>query len=584
MFTAPLRSLRRRMTAAALIAFALSATLTAIPAVASPADKVSLADLDITGLQQLLTEGTLTSVDLVTMYEARIAAYDDDPESGIAAVIALNPDAISDAGTLDAERAAGAVRGPLHGIPVLIKDNIDVAGMPTTGGSNALRDFVPNIDSTQVAMLREAGAIILAKTNLHEFATGITTLSSLGGQTRNPYDLTRDPGGSSGGTAAGVASAFAPAGLGSDTGGSVRIPASHNSLVGLRPTFGLSSRHGVLPISYSQDSVGPIATTVRDVALLMDATVGADPKDRATQVSQRDAVESYVDALSKTTLDGATIGLVVNPEFLGTGTESEQQTTTVIRAAVAELEGRGAMVSEVTLPDEIVKNLTGDAIPFYEARRDMNAYFAEEDASFPAELAALAEPLDTLTVSDLVASGDVGEVVAPLLAAADGITLPSADYDGLLAIRDDLQASVATFFAEGEYDALVYPSLRQPGAPLGDAPPKKEAADLVGIIGYPAISVPAGVTSDGMPVGLELLGTPFSEAALLGYAYDYEQATHHRVPPTSVPALAGEEITLSPAETGSAPVGLIVTICVLALLVVLAAVVIVLRRRSRTVS
>jgi amidase len=287
--------------------------------------------------------------------------------------------------------------------------------------------------------------------------------------------------------------------------------------------------------------------------------------------------------LSKTTLDGATIGLIVNPEFLGTETESEQQTTVVIRAAVAELEGRGATVIEVTLPDEIVKNLTGDAIPFYEARRELNAYFAEEDASFPAELAALTEPLDALTVSDLVASGQVGDVVAPLLGAADEITLPSADYDGLLAIRDDLQVAVAKFFADGEYDALVYPSLRQPGAPLGDAPPKKEAADLVGIIGYPAISVPAGVTSDGMPVGLELLGTPFTEAALLGYAYDYEQATHHRLPPTSVPALSSDEITLTPAEPGS-PVGLIVTICALALLVVMAAVVIVLRRRNRTVS
>ena len=215
-----------------------------------------------------MDEGRLTSVALVQFYLARIAEYDDE----INAMISINPDAIRDAAILDLERAAGTIHGPLHGIPIVLKDNIGTADMPTTAGSLSLDGFIPVADATQVARLREAGAIILGKTNLHEFARDITTVSSLGGQTHNPYDLTRNPGGSSGGTGAALAAEFASAGLGTDTCGSIRIPSAHNHLYGLRPTVGLTPTDGVIPLSFTEDTVGPLARTVIDLAIVLDVT------------------------------------------------------------------------------------------------------------------------------------------------------------------------------------------------------------------------------------------------------------------------------------------------------------------------
>ncbi len=209
---------------------------------------------------------------------------------------------------LDRERAAGKVRGPLHGIPIVVKDNFDTADMPTTGSSIALATYRPARDAYQVARLRAAGAIVVGKTNLHELASGIVTVSSLGGQTRNPYDPSRNPGGSSGGTGAAIAANFAAGGLGTDTCGSIRIPASHNSLVGLRPSAGLSSRAGVIPLSHTQDVAGPLARTVRDVALLLDATVGVDPADPATTAGRGRTPRTYVDGLADIESQGCAAG------------------------------------------------------------------------------------------------------------------------------------------------------------------------------------------------------------------------------------------------------------------------------------
>src|SRR5437763_8504333 len=252
---------------------------------------------------------TVSSRQLVVAYLARIAAYDQEGPR-LNAMVTLNPRALDAAKALDDERASGRVRGPLHGIPVVVKDNYDTRDLPTTGGSIALTGYSPERDAFQVRKLRDAGAVIIGKTNLHELARGITTISSISGQTRNPYDPARNPGGSSGGTGAAVAASFAAAGMGSDTCGSIRIPAANNNLFGLRGTLGLSSRDGIIPLSHTQDIGGPLARTVMDLATMLDITVGVDPADDTTAASAGHVPKSYRDALTADALKGVRIGVV----------------------------------------------------------------------------------------------------------------------------------------------------------------------------------------------------------------------------------------------------------------------------------
>ncbi len=234
-------------------------------------------------IQSAMEEGRVTSVQLVDLYLARIEAYDQKGPA-LNSILRINPNARSVAEGLDRERAESGARGPLHGIPMILKDNYDTVDMPTTAGSIALAGLVPHDDGFQVRKLREAGAIVLAKANMHELARGITSISSLGGQTRTPYDPSRNPGGSSGGTGASVAASFAAVGIGSDTCGSIRIPSAHHNLVGLRPTKGLSSIDGIIPLSHTQDTGGPLARSVVDLAIVLDATVGPDAADDATRI------------------------------------------------------------------------------------------------------------------------------------------------------------------------------------------------------------------------------------------------------------------------------------------------------------
>ena len=264
--------------------------------------------------------GTVTSRDLVEKYLARIRAYDQDGPQ-LNAMIALNPRALEEADALDAERRAGRVRGPLHGIPIVVKDNYATVGMPTTAGSQALGGFQTGRDAFMVKKLKDAGAVIIGKTNLHELAYGITTISSAGGQTRNPYDPTRNPGGSSGGTGAAVAASFAAAGMGTDTCGSIRNPASENSLWGLRGTAGLSSRDGIVPLAHSQDIGGPLARTVTDLLLMLDFTVGFDAADETTRGSESHIPRSYGGSVGDAGLGDVKIG-VLTPLF-GTAPEDD---------------------------------------------------------------------------------------------------------------------------------------------------------------------------------------------------------------------------------------------------------------------
>ena len=320
-------------------------------------------------LQTALAGGRVTSARLVELYLDRIRAYDQvGPRLNV--VLHLNVNATREARDLDAERKRRGPRGPLHGIPVLLKDNFDTRDMPTTGGSLALSGVVPAEDAYQVKRLRQAGAVILGKVNLHELALGLTTVSSLGGQTLNPYDVTRSPGGSSGGSGVAAAASFAAVTLGTDTSGSIRIPSSHNSLVGLRPTAGLSSRAGIIPFGHTQDTGGPMARSVSDVAIVLDATAGYDPADPVTALGKGRIPTAYTSALRADALSGARVGVL--REFFGTAPEDEP-VAAIVRQAVEDMKARGATAVDIVVPN-LTQQLTASSLLTQELKFDLRDY------------------------------------------------------------------------------------------------------------------------------------------------------------------------------------------------------------------
>ncbi|TDB81364.1 amidase [Actinomadura sp. KC216] len=505
---------------------------------AAPADIAEwVVEMDATELRGLLASGRVTSVQLVKAYQARIDAYEqayaDQP--GVNAVIRRDPTAIADAARLDAERRQGRVRGPLHGIPLLIKDNYDTEDLPTSNGSLALRHWRTPDDAEQVRRLRAAGAIILAKTNLHEFASGVETISSLGGQTRNPYDQTRNPGGSSGGTGAGVAAGFGAAGLGSDTCGSIRSPAAHNSLVGLRPSQGLSSRDGIAPLSDTQDTGGPMAKSVGDIALILDATAGYDPDDPSTKASIGRIPRTYTTALDDTALVNARIGVFT--DYLSTSGPA-QATTALVRAATEDMASQGATIVDVPAQPALMSAVDASWVFVDEMERDLNRYLAAPGSRFPRSLARLEPPSDIVTLADIVTSGQVTPTVLERLKERLGTsTGPQDAYRQKLVRRAQAQQLLHNLMKQHDLDALVYPAVSRQAAPIGQPQEGLRVCALAANTGFPALTIPAGFTSDGMPVGVELLGRPFSEPKLLGLGFDYQQATQHRRPPASTPPL-----------------------------------------------
>ncbi|WP_020674206.1 amidase family protein [Amycolatopsis nigrescens] len=524
-----------RRLVAILLAASLLVTLVATPAYASrtPVDVVGLGVAD---LRVLLDQRKVTSLQLVGEYLRRTAAYENAyaGQPGVNAVIAVNPRARAEAVRLDVERRLGHSRGPLHGIPIVLKDNYDTRDLPTTSGSVALRDLRPDRDATQVRRLRDAGAIILAKTNLHEFAISITTISSLGGQTRNPYDQGRHPGGSSGGTAAAVAAGFAPAGMGTDTCGSIRIPAAHNNLVGLRPTLGLSSRAGIAPLAGTQDTAGPLASSIRDIALLLDATAGYDPADPVTEAAKGRIPAGYQSTLRPDSLRGKRIGVFT--DNFG-GSPAEQLTNGVVRAAIADMAALGAQVIELGRQPEVVDSAAKANRVRDEFERDLNGYLAGSAGGRPSSLARLEPPRDEVTLADIATSGQVTPTVLSTL--RDWVAsppLPNPAYQEKLRQRDILRTGLTALITANGLDGIVYPTVNEPPTPIGTTQSYANCR-LAGYSGFPALSVPAGFTAAGLPVGVELLGLPFSEPDLLAMGYAYEQATRHRMPPASTPPL-----------------------------------------------
>ncbi|MBK6867644.1 MAG: amidase [Burkholderiales bacterium] len=483
----------------------------------------------IQATQAALLAGQVTCVQLAEQYLARIAAY-DVAGPGLNAMLAINPALMQEAAALDhARRAAPQDLPPLHGVAVAVKDNLNLRGLPTTGGVRALADLRARHDAFVVARLRAAGAMIIGKTNLHEFALAGLTVSSLKGQTRNPYELGRTPGGSSGGSGVAVAASLALVGIGTDTGQSIRSPASALALVGLRPTRGLVSRGGVMPGSVTQDTVGPLARTAEDAARLLDAIAGFDVDDPSSAACVGQVPASYTAQLKGDALAGARIG-VLRQMF---GTEDRHaEVNRVVLAAADAMAGLGATLLDINVPE--LDALTADQVTAdYEMRAAFDRYLAGMDTTAA-----------TRSLEAIVAGGDFHpSVAANLRAALDGQGMADPAYAQIFVRRDQLRTALLLVMARHQLDAILYPHQKILVVPVDAEAQTERNGVLSNATGMPAISFPAGFSAPneqapaGVPIGVELLGRDWSEARLLAYAHAFELATRTRVPPFSTPRL-----------------------------------------------
>ena len=490
-----------------------------------------LEEATVDSIHAACRDGSLTATELVERYLARIDAYDRKGPA-LRAFITVNPSAIDEAARLDAEYQSrqGKV-GPLHGIPIVLKDNFNTRDLPTTGGSVAMKNSRPSADAFTVDRMRRAGAIVLGKTNLQELARGGVSLSSLGGQVLNPYDLTRTPGGSSGGTGVALAANMAVLGAGSDTGQSIRSPASANSLVGIRPTRGLVSRAGVMPNSCTQDEVGPLARTVRDAALLLDVMAGYDPMDPITALGVGKRPASYVAALAGATLQCVRIGALAN---VYGQEERHAEVNRVMDQVMRTMEAQGATVVRFDLPasfDKLAANVSTDR---FEASAAFDQYLAELGAGPP--VASFRQ-----LVASKTATPDVQKTMEAELAIQDGLNDPT--YRERTMNREKLRILLAAKMADLQLDAILYPLQRVLVAPTGQPDQPERNGVLSHGTGFPAVTFPAGFSTPssnapiGVPIGAEILGLDYSEPKLLSIAHAFEQAAKVRKPPVSTPAL-----------------------------------------------
>ena len=520
---------------ALLLAAILIPAVQAVGAVPAGAQTFQIEEATIAQVREAMAAGRLTCRQLVQGYLDRIAAYDERGPA-LNAIAALNPRALEEADRKDAALRAGGPTGPLHCVPILLKDQVETSDLPTTYGSALFADFVPRRDATIVTRMKEAGAIILAKTNMGEFASRY--VGSGFGVIRNAYDPTRNPSGSSGGTGAGLAANFGLVGIGEDTGGSIRGPAAVHALVGLRPTLPLVSRFGMMPANPTTDTMGPLARTVMDAAILLDAIAGYDPSDPVTAAAWGNVPQSYTEGLDEGALRGARIGVIRTPMDANADPSSAdyQKVKAVIDQALADLVAQGAEVIEVRIPELDRANATY-ALNVFETEAATDAYLAQHPNA----------PFRTLRA--LLLEGRIVPWRATGLAASLGRSTQDPGYLEYVLARDEIRQGVLLAMADQRLDALAYATFDHPPSPIAaDAETNPAPADRYGlgdnrmlspVLGFPALTVPAGFTPEGLPVGLELLGRPWSEARLLGFAFAYEQATQRRRPPPTTPALAG---------------------------------------------
>lgn len=488
-------------------------------------------EASIASIHHALSSHTATIYAIVQAHLARIAVFNP----AVNALISLSPDSLSEAGALDRRLERGDVSPathPLLGIPVLLKDNFDAAGSPTTGGCLALRDSIPTEDAPVVKALRDAGAIILGKANMHELALEGLSVSSLGGQTRNPFDQKRTPGGSSGGSAAAVALSFAVLATGTDTMNSLRNPASANSLFSVRPTRGLVDRTGIIPISTIQDAAGPMGRCVEDVATMLQVMkdVPCDPQDSATAPAP-DGVRAinYLDGIREGSLQGKRFG-VLRGFFDRTESEETRPVNAAMHRMIGDLASFG--IEMIDIDDEvydasrILRELDTQA---YLYRQEMNSYLQRPQLGgrHPTTLDEIHAGRDFLVIPSQY------EFVKRSLLSSSS----KAGFDTILEAVEELKDSVAKTLRSHQLDALIYPQQKHLVVKVGARSQSGRNGILGALTGFPVIAIPAGFSDpsadapESVPIGMEMLGRPWTEAELLQMAWQIEQATQVRRPP-----------------------------------------------------
>lgn len=488
----------------------------------NPRKSDELADLSIHQLSQMIRNGDITSRQLVEIYLERIQKFDGKERINSYITVAEEA-ALKQAEELDMLAKKKQFKGILHGIPMAIKDNLDTKDIKTTGGSKILSDWRPPEDAQVVQKLKEAGAIILGKTNLHEFAFGITTNNPHYGPTRNPYDFSRIPGGSSGGSGAATAAALCAGSIGTDTGGSVRIPAALCGVVGLKPTLGRVGRGGLMSLSFTRDVIGPITRTVMDSAIILEAIAGKDPRDPE---SSSDPVPRY-SMLSNDGLKGKKFGVpkkyffeVIHPE-----------TQKVMDEAILAIQNRGGLIKEVEVKHMDLATPTGFNIVLAECIYLMEEYLKVFDPQ-----ATLDKYLDQL-------GPDVKGVLGSQKGTPESRPVPGYVYSK--SVREDRNKMIAGFEeAMHDLDALLLPTTPLPASKIGEDVEIEldgekvntfltfiRNCDPISVAGYPAISVPAGYSTTGLPIGLQIVTRPWEEEKLFNLAYSFEQATKVRKAP-----------------------------------------------------
>jgi amidase len=503
--------------------------LLAGPVDAGGFDVLGYEEATIADIQAAFKAKTLTCRTLVQMYLDRIDTY-DKKGAALNAIVVINPDALKTADALDAKFAQSGPTGPLHCVPVIVKDNYETTDMPTSAGSLSLKGVMSKTDAFQIKKLREAGALMLAKSNMAEFAFDPmeTVNSLLPGYTRNPYALDRVTAGSSGGTAAAVAANFGAVGLGTDTGNSIRGPASHTSLVGIRSTMGLTSRDGIVPLFLDKDIGGPIARNVADAVAIFDVIAGYDPADPVTATSQGKRAASYLAFLDKDGVRGMRLGVV---RQLFTPQNTDPEVMRRMEQALVDLERLGAqIVDPVSIPE--IDSIPPAMLFCFRFKFDINEY-----------LPRLAPDAQVKTLEDIIKSGKFHPSIEKRL--IDRQAEPPLDQNPRCAQvaqnTQRMRESVQKVMDDQRLDALVYPTWSFPPRMIGDlnTPHGNNSPRLSPPTGFPAITVPMGFVRDGLPVGLQVLGRAWSEPTLIKIVYGYEQATRHRRPPASTPPLPG---------------------------------------------
>jgi amidase len=476
----------------------------------------------IAGIHKALQEGTCSCEQLVTTYLQRIETYDQPTR--LNAIVVTNQEAISTARAMDREYQRTKKLRRLHCIPLIVKDNYNTIGLQTAAGSAAMEGFIPEEDAYQVRVLKEAGAIVLAKSNMAEWAfSPMVSISSIAGETLNPYNLEHVPAGSSGGTAAAVATNMGTVGLGSDTGNSIRGPSSHNALVGIRSTLGLTSRHGIVPLYLRNDVGGPMARTVEDATRILEVIAGYDSNDPTTRYSQGKVPQNYTQFLDRDGLKGARIGVLRSLS----DKDPDPQVKALFEQAIADLKKLGAVIVDSLEVADFDSLRQGQWCNVFQ--EDINTY-----------LAAQGEKVPVKNLQEIVASGKYSPYIEanlkhflenqqdqnnPQHTCSDPFNDPKR-----IAFREAIERAMDRH----ELGAIIYPTWNHPPARVGDF--KGYKGDNSQVIaphtGQPAITVPMGYTYDNLPAGLQFLGRMFDEPTLIRYTYSYEQGTKHRKPPS----------------------------------------------------